>query len=197
MKRLLVIAAVPLAAVLTLAGCGGTDGDTTSGDAAPQRTAAQPFSDADVTFAQGMIPHHRQAIEMAGTAADRAANPRVKTLATDIEKAQGPEIEAMTGWLRAWGEDVPDDMSGMDHEGMDMPGTMSPEDMRDLERATGAEFDRMFLRMMIEHHEGAIDMARTEQADGENSDAVALAKKIERDQTAEIASMRKLLGAWR
>lgn len=198
-KKLSAVAAAPLAAVLLLAGCGGTGDDATTG-------AGTTFNDADVAFAQAMIPHHRQAIEMAEFAADRAASREVKALAADIEKAQDPEIETMISWLRARGEDVPDDTSGMGHDGtgdgmgegmdeggMDMPGMVPDEDMRGLDRATGGQFDRMFLQMMIRHHEGAIEMARTEQADGENADVVALAKQIETDQSAEIATMRKLL----
>jgi uncharacterized protein (DUF305 family) len=74
-----------------------------------------------------------------------------------------------------------------------MPGMMSDEDMTALEKATGAEFDQMFLTMMIEHHEGAIEMARTEQADGEYADAKALAEDIETAQTEEIQTMQGLL----
>jgi uncharacterized protein (DUF305 family) len=78
---------------------------------------------------------------------------------------------------------------------MGMPGMMSAEDMKSLEGSSGAGFDRMFVQMMIKHHEGAIEMARTEQANGKNADAIALAKQIEKAQAAEIAVMRGLLGA--
>lgn len=186
MKKFSALAAATLAAALALAGCGGPD-------ESPQ-TAAQ-FNDADVTFAQDMIPHHRQAIEMAMLADGRADRPEVKSLATDIERAQDPEIQTMTGWLEAWGEEVPEHASGMDHGGTDMPGMMSAEDMKALGQASGAAFDRMFLEMMIRHHEGAIQMARTEQANGKNADAIALAKQIEAAQTAEIATMRELPGS--
>jgi uncharacterized protein (DUF305 family) len=87
-------------------------------------------------------------------------------------------------------------MSGMDHDGMsgeDMPGMMAQEDMNGLKASTGAEFDQMFLTMMIEHHEGAIEMAETEQTEGQNPDAIALAKQIVADQQAEIQTMRALL----
>ena len=154
-------------------------------------------NDADVTFAQQMIPHHQQAIEMAELAETRAESQEVKDLAADIEAAQGPEIETMTSWLESWGEDVPDEgMSGMDHGDMssdEMTGMMSEEDMSELKNASGAEFDQMFLTMMIEHHEGAIEMAQTEQADGEFPDATALAEDIETAQTEEIQTMQALL----
>lgn len=180
MNRLPILAAVTTVAVLTLAGCGNDDADS---------QASEQFNDADVTFAQQMIPHHRQAVEMAQLAQERAASPEVKSLAADIERAQGPEIETMSSWLDAWGEDAPDEMDMP----MDMPGMMSEDEMADMEGMSGAAFDEMFLTMMIQHHEGAIEMAQTEQADGENPDAIALAEQIEADQTAEIATMRDLL----
>jgi uncharacterized protein (DUF305 family) len=185
MRKFPALAAVAVAAALALAGCAGTD-------RSPQ-DAAQSFNDADVAFGQDMIPHHRQAIEMAKLASDRAASTEVESLAAEIEKAQEPEIQTMTSWLEAWGEEVLEDMSGMGHGGMDMPGMMSAEDMMALEQASGADFDRMFLEMMIKHHAGAIDMARTEQANGQNRDAKDLAVKIEKGQSAEITTMRGLL----
>ncbi|MFE6648969.1 DUF305 domain-containing protein [Nocardioides sp. NPDC057772] len=175
------------ATVLVLAVRGGEDNDHTSAG----------HNDADVAFAQQMIPHHQQAIEMADLAETRAESQEVKDLAADIEAAQGPEIETMTGWLESWDEDVPEDgMSGMDHGDMsseEMTGMMSEEDMTNLENASGAEFDQMFLTMMIEHHEGAIEMAQTEQVDGEFPDATAMAEDIETAQAEEIETMRGLL----
>ncbi len=171
--------------LLTVAACGNED------------DAGAEHNDADVAFAQQMIPHHEQAVEMAELAETRAESQEVRDLAADIEAAQGPEIETMTGWLEEWGEEVDGDgMSGMDHGEMssdDMPGMMSEEDMAALEAATGAEFDQMFLTMMIEHHEGAIEMAKTEQAEGEFPDAVALAEDIESAQADEIEAMEALL----
>ena len=185
--RKTLIAAFLATSLLSLGACGNDD----------DSDASVGHNDADVTFAQQMIPHHQAAIEMAELAETRAESQEVKDLAADIEAAQGPEIETIAGWLESWGEDVPDDsMSGMEHGDMssdDMPGMMSEDDMADLEAASGAEFDQMFLTMMIEHHEGAIEMAKTEQADGKNPDAIALAEKIEKAQTAEIAKMKSML----
>jgi uncharacterized protein (DUF305 family) len=178
------LTAALVAAAAVLAACSNGGGDD--------------VNDADVTFAQEMIPHHRQATEMADLAATRSQDAEVLDLAERISAAQGPEIETMTGWLESWGEEVPEDMSGMDHSGMDhgsMPGMMSADQMAALEAASGPDFDRLFLEMMIEHHEGAIEMARTEQEDGSNADAVALAESIEEEQTAEVAEMRDLLAA--
>ena len=182
--------------LFTLTACGGSDG-----------AGADSHNEADVTFAQQMIPHHQQAIEMADLAESRAESQEVKELAADIKAAQGPDIETLTGWLEDWDEEVPDadmsDMSGMDHSGMDMSsdgssgmtGMMSEEDMTALEAASGADFDQMWLTMMIEHHQGAIEMAQTEQTEGEFDAAVELAEEIESAQTAEIAMMQDLLAS--
>ena len=199
MKRLLGLVALLLAATV-LTACG----DDGSGDAADAESSGSQFNDADVTFAQGMIPHHEQAVEMAQMAEERAQSPDVKQLAADIEAAQAPEIEQLTTWLEAWGEEVPgssgDDggMSGMDHGGdsMDMgEGMMSSDDMAMLSDAKGAEFDRMFLEMMTEHHQGAVEMAETEVADGEHPDAIRMAEDIIATQEAEIEEMKKLLAS--
>ena len=192
MKRIFGFVALLVAVAFIAAACGGNS-DTTS-------SSSSKFNAADVTFAQSMIPHHKQAIEMARMAKTKASSAQVKDLAAKIEGAQGPEITTMTGWLKDWGKKVPaDSMSGM--EGMDgmgsgsMPGMMSDADMKKLESASGANFDSMFLTMMISHHTGAIDMAKTEQQDGKNADAVALAKKVEADQAAEIDDMKSMLGS--
>jgi uncharacterized protein (DUF305 family) len=179
------LAAVAVAITLAPAGCGGDD--------TSQNTPEQ-FNDADVAFAQQMIPHHRQAIQMAQHAEQRAASAEVKKLAGEIEKFQDPEIRTMTGWLQAWGKEIPADTAHTGHGGSDMPGMMSDQEMNALQYASGVAFDRMFLQMMIKHHEGAIQMARTEQGNGQNTDAIALAKQIETDQTREIAVMNRLLG---
>jgi uncharacterized protein (DUF305 family) len=191
MKRTLMSITFAVMAALTVAGCGS---DTNSNDSTEKSDAK--FNDADVTFAQQMIPHHEQAVEMATMAQERASSTEVKQLAEKIAAAQGPEIDTMTGWLEDWDQEASSDsMGGMDDSGSDMSGMMSDAEMESMGAATGAEFDQMFLTMMIEHHTGAIEMAKTEQQDGENPDAIALAEKIEADQTAEIAQMEDLLGS--
>jgi uncharacterized protein (DUF305 family) len=203
MSKTLKLAAVVAAATLTLAAC-GTSNDTGSSGTSSSQSASSSSSkhnDADVSFARAMIPHHAQAVVMADMAQSHASDPKVKALAVDIKAAQGPEIEQMSGWLKAWGEKVPTagswDMNG---HGMGstptggMPGMMSSGQMSRLGKASGAPFDRMWLQMMIRHHEGAIEMARTEQNDGQSPAAVALAKKIEAAQTAEISKMQEMLG---
>nr|WP_148232654.1 DUF305 domain-containing protein [Janibacter sp. HTCC2649] len=194
MKRLFSALALALVATLTLAGCGTDDASTSAGGSG----LTSSHNEADLTFAQSMIPHHEQAVLMAKMATANASTTQLKELASTIEAAQGPEIETMGGWLKEWGEDVPSGNGGMDHDmgSMgDMPGMMSDDDMSKLDDSHGVAFDRMFLTMMVKHHTGAIEMARTEQSDGQNAEAVALAKKIEADQTAEIATMQGLLSA--
>lgn len=189
------MAAGLLVVAVGLGACGGDD-DPTLGSGSEETTttaagagsgAAAEHNDADVTFAQSMIVHHEQAIEMAQLAADRADSQEVLDLAARIEAAQQPEIEQMQGWIEDWDAESSD--MGGDH----MSGGMSDDDMTALEAANGAEFDRMFLEMMIEHHRGAITMAETEIADGQHPDAVELAGTIIEDQQTEIREMEGLL----
>lgn len=200
MKKMLAAFALVTTMGLALSACGDSSGNDADGTSGSSGQAAK-FNDADVEFAQQMIPHHEQAIEMAQVAETRAGSDEVKSLAADIEAAQGPEIETLEGWLESWGEDVPSgemDHGDMNHGSSDeggMAGMMDEEDMKSLEDASGAEFDRMFLQMMIEHHEGAVAMAETEVQDGENADAIAMAQKVISDQQAEIDLMNSLLGS--
>lgn len=216
--RVLLLPATLVAALLLTAcggaGDGGRDGDgQANGDAeatAPA-TSGEPNA-ADVSFAQGMIPHHRQAVEMSRLAADRADGADVRELAEEIERAQAPEIEQLSGWLTEWGEDVPadgadghgtDDGHGMDdadghgmadgHAGS-MPGMLDDAAMAELAEASGAEFDRRFLELMIEHHEGAVAMSRSQLKEGAHDPARELAEEIIATQQAEIDRMERLLG---
>ncbi|MBC7274476.1 MAG: DUF305 domain-containing protein [Streptomyces sp.] len=198
-------AAILVAAVgsaLVLAACGTEDGGSgaatgTTASASASDTAGA-HNDQDVDFAQGMIPHHQQAVQMAEMAATRASSAEVKDLASRIQQAQDPEIQTMSGWLEAWGEDVPSGMPDMDHGGhsggTDMPGMMGTEDMDELMGASGGGFDTMFLTMMVEHHEGAVEMAQTEKDKGRYGPAKKLADDIITAQQAEIEEMNQLLG---
>jgi uncharacterized protein (DUF305 family) len=158
-----------------------------------QADASAQFDDADVMFARMMYPHHAQAIEMAAMVEGRTDNPDVVALASAIEAAQQPEMERMTAWLAEWGQPAPSsDMGEMDHGSG--TGMMTQQDMDALTAATGPEFDRRWLTMMIEHHEGAIEMANSEIADGSNPDAQEMARTIVATQQQEIDTMRVLLG---
>ena len=205
MKHNLRTIALPatLAATLVLAACGTAD---TSGmsDMSPSASAAGGASSstaknsADVEFATMMIPHHAQAITMSDTALKQATNPDVKALASTIKAAQSPEIKLMSGWLTAWGAPVPgndggSDMSGMGGMGDQSGGMMSADEMAALGKATGPAFDRLWLKMMIRHHQGAVAMAKTALAKGKNPDALKLARSIITGQSAEITQMNSIL----
>ena len=189
------------AAALVLAACGGNgdssaghDGHTSKSPSASASASQGQHNAADVAFAKGMIPHHRQAVEMADLAPSRAESAEVKKLAEDIKKAQDPEIKTLSGWLTSWGEEVPTE-GAMDHSahGAD-GGMMTPEEMDQLKNSSGKAFDTAFMEMMIKHHEGAVAMAKTEQADGAYAPAKKMAGAIITSQTAEITQMRKMLG---
>jgi uncharacterized protein (DUF305 family) len=200
MNRSTALAAALVAGTLVLAACGGTDaghgsmsGDTSASTSSSTSAGAEAaYNDADVTFAAGMIPHHESAIEMAGLADGRAADPRVKDLAGRIQAAQGPEIETLTGWLQQWDAD---DAGGMSHGSMGHgeEEAMTGQDMAALTAAGGTEFDRLFLTQMVAHHRGAVQMAEAELADGRNPDAISLAETIRDTQATEIAEMEQLL----
>ncbi|UYB41052.1 DUF305 domain-containing protein [Streptomyces sp. Je 1-4] len=201
-RRLALVAATAASAVL-LAACGGNDSGSHSAHRSPSKSASSPGASAsagahnaaDVAFAKGMIPHHRQAVEMAGLAATRASSSQVKELATKIEQAQDPEIKTMSGWLTAWGEQVPEEMPGMDHSAHSgMAGMMSTKEMEALKKKSGKDFDTAFMEMMVEHHQGAVEMAGTEKKKGAHGPAKTLADAVIKAQNAEIVRMNKLLG---
>ena len=211
LKNRLLTTSGAITLALTLAACGG--GTEEAGDPVAETTTATAetagtstgtaaggevdtaHNDADTMFAQMMIVHHEGAIEMADLAVENAGSEEVRSLAEGISAAQGPEIEQMTSWLEAWGEDTAPmgGMEGMDHGGMDMEGMSQEEAMGELEGLSGAEFDRRFLELMTAHHEGAVEMSEAELADGENPQALELAQKIIDDQQAEIAKMQQML----
>ena len=188
---------IAIALTATLAACGSDDTATTDSIAvtdAPSATGEVTLNAADIEFAQGMIAHHEQAIEMAEIALDPAtgASPEVVDLATRIQAAQDPEVELMTGWLTAAGEPVAMDTSD-GHDMSSMEGMMTADQMDEMAAMTGADFDQMWLEMMIAHHEGAISQSETVKADGSNVDVLLLADQIITAQQAEIAEMQALL----
>jgi uncharacterized protein (DUF305 family) len=203
-RTLAAAGAVVLAAGVTLGACSssGDHGSMSMSTTTVAPVAAIPadaeFNATDVGFAQGMIPHHAQAIVMADMALEQSSDSDVTELATEIKAAQAPEIEQLTAWLTTWGQPVPDASGGMDHsmdgmDGMMMSGMMSDADMARLGNASGTDFDTMWLQMMIQHHEGAITMARDEVAGGEYAATKAMAQSIITSQQAEIDTMNALL----
>jgi uncharacterized protein (DUF305 family) len=201
----IVAAAAALTVGVVLSGCDTNTTASSSSSPAASQSVALTHNQPDVAFAQNMIPHHAQAIAMSRLAAQRAESPQVKDLSAGIQAALQPEIDQMTGWVRAWHEPVPatnspmdgtgqGDIGQMDHDSNGpMPGMMSGDQMQQLEQATGPEFDRMFLQMMITHHQGAITMAQTELRAGQNLAARQLAQRIIDSQQREITEMQVLL----
>ncbi len=191
-------AALILAAGLAVAGCSANSTSNEPESTSPAATATEnatelggDFNDADAMFATMMIPHHEQAIDMSDMVlAKNDVDEDVRKLAEEIKQAQGPEIDQLQEWLDDWG--VASDNNSSGHEGHG-DGMMSDDDMSALESASGPEASRLFLEQMIVHHEGAVDMARTEVAEGQNADAVILAQQIINAQTSEIQQMHDML----
>jgi uncharacterized protein (DUF305 family) len=184
-------AGIALATALMLTGC--ASGDTgappaASSSASTEDTAAASANDADTMFVQAMRPHHEQAVEMSDELLSKTGvSDEVRALATGITAAQGPEIQQLDRWADEWGIE---EMPRMDH-GTD--GMMSDADMQEFAAAEGTEAEQLFLRQMIEHHTGAIEMAQSEIDDGENPDAVEMAEGIVVTQEDEISRMRALV----
>ncbi len=164
-----------------------------------------PYNQADVTFMQGMIPHHAQAVVMAKMAKSHGAREDVRILCERILVAQSDEITLMRNWLRDRGQVVPaadathhkHTLNGVSHD-MLMPGMLTPEEMTALDKARGPEWDRLFLLGMIKHHEGALSMVDDLfEAYGslQDDDMFKFASDVYADQTTEIDFMQKMLDA--
>jgi uncharacterized protein (DUF305 family) len=175
---------------VALASCGGSSSSNPSDTSV---VVSADFNDDDVMFAQMMIPHHEQAIEMSDIALDPTvmAADVVKNLALKIKAAQDPEIQQMTGFLSLWNKSLTMDES-MDHSDM-MSGMLSAEELSRLSTLRGVDFDRAWLTGMIAHHEGAVEMAEAVLKDGVNTAVRELADAIIKGQEAEIAEMRNLI----
>jgi uncharacterized protein (DUF305 family) len=189
MKKLLT-ATVVLALGLGVAACSSSSSSSNSSDTI---SASADFNDADVMFAQMMIPHHEQAIEMSDIALDptTGAGEDVLALARQIKDAQDPEIAQMTALLTSWGQPLMMD-SSMDHSTM-MSGMLSADELNELSSLRGSAFDTAWLLAMIAHHEGALEMAVDVQKSGKNAEVQILAAEIIAGQEAEITFMRTLL----
>lgn len=195
--RIAGVAGAALIATIALSGCtsnlgapknnsgsGMMDGNGMMGN----NSNSSGFSGSDIMFAQMMIPHHQQAVDMGTLAETRALSPEVKALAAKIKAEQAPEITQMKGWLSDSNSSM-----GMGHDmGHGMGGMLSDADMKALENASGAAFDKLYLEGMIAHHEGAINMAQM-VLDSNNDEARALGEAIVSSQTEQIAYMKTLL----
>ena len=203
-----VMDAVAVAVLVSVAACSSSDNNqatqtstTTVVVTSPSPEGAQPHNQADVTFAQQMIPHHQQAIQMSDVILDKQEiDPRVVDIANQIKVAQGPEKEQMQGWLTQWGQQTPPSGSTTPSgssmpSGPKMPGMMSDQEMTALQNSEGVEVSKLFLTMMIHHHQGAITMAQTEQKSGQNAPALALAKSIITNQQQQIDTLQNILAS--
>ena len=186
-----------IAAALFLSSC---NGPASNGQADRPQTdqpviTGQPagYNADDVAFATNMIPHHQQAVESSAMVPDRSTNAELAALAQQISAAQQPEIDVMKVFLVQWNEN-PDDNSGHGGHGNTMQGMVDAAAMTKLESLNGAEFDKLWLESMVSHHQGAIEMAKAEIANGDNVDAKTLAKNIVATQEAEIGQMKQMLG---
>ncbi|MEO3855188.1 DUF305 domain-containing protein [Acrocarpospora sp. B8E8] len=149
-------------------------------------TPEKGYNDADVTFAASMIPHHLQTLDLTQLAGTRAHDLWVRDLAGRVRSQREPEIRVLKGLLDNWGEQpLPRDQK--------LPGGVTQAKMTELAAASGTAFDRMFITLMIDHHEGALALATSEQEQGAHGDAKALAGGILVTQEAELKEMKKYL----
>jgi uncharacterized protein (DUF305 family) len=184
--------AVTLLLAVLIGGCGAEDeaADSVVGKGASRRNSA------DIEFARKMIPHHAQAVAMVNLTLGGQARPELAATAEEIMMQQTGETSKMSTWLQDWGKPVPRTM--IDHVGhtmgdTSMPGALTKAEFHHLEKAKGREFERMWLQAMIAHHEGAIQIAKTEQANGANPAAKRLAAQMIQIQQAQLQELRRLL----
>ena len=226
MKKVLAISAAATAALFVLTACNSSNSDGTTSTPMSMSVESSSSADAsthnqaDVTFAEQMIPHHSQAVEMSDMLLSKdGIDPRVTALAEQIKAAQGPEIEQLQAWLTSWGQSssssgmnmptTSHNMEGMTPStSMNMPmpmpsesmgtmpgmeGMMSAEDMTALQNAQGTDAAKLFLTQMIDHHRGAVAMAQTEVDSGQYPEAISMAQNIIRTQNEEITTMEDIL----
>ncbi|MGN9842782.1 DUF305 domain-containing protein [Nonomuraea sp. H19] len=176
------------APVLVPGSPGGPGRTATPGERVGQ--TPKPATASDVRFAEAMIPHHRQALEMTSLVDERTTTPSIRAFARSITAAQTPEIKAMTGWLAELGRQAP---AGHEHGQAAGYGMASEEELNALRAARGTAFDRLFLQLMTKHHQGAVKMAGEELANGRDQRMRMLAKDVYSGQSIEIARMKQVL----
>ena len=193
-RRLLVLTTVVAMGCISLAACSG--GESADSDSSPSDSAAPDatWNDADVAFVQGMIPHHEQAVEMSEMMTGRTVSNSTAALAEQIRAAQTTEVSLMQGFLADWGVEL-DPHAGHSGDHSMGEGMMSDEQLDELESAGGVDFERMWLTMMLEHHQGAVAMANTVLSGGSDPRVRTLAEGIVAAQQAEIAQIEALLAS--
>ena len=194
--RVAMSSAAAAVTALILSACGSQNADTQNqaGDMGSMpgmnksTAAAQAsFNDADVAFAQMMIPDHQMTAKMAKLAQKKAASDDLKTLAADMQQGQSQAVDKLQGWLKTWGKPASAEMAGMG-----MPGAMTEKDMTMLETMGGMKFDMTFAQIMINHHKGSIQMAKDEQATGANAEAKAMAASMVKTQQEQIEKLQQI-----
>jgi uncharacterized protein (DUF305 family) len=185
------------AVIIVLASCSGPSAPERTGPTGPSPThdsRSAEHNAADVAFAEGMIPHHRQAVDMTAMVPSRSTNPDLLVMATHISSDQQAEILTMKGLLAQWGvQDAPSHENPADHSGMHIAGMVDDATLNKIQSLSGPSFDALWMTSMISHHQGAISMARNEIDQGRSSDAIKLATMIISAQQREIAQMNHLL----
>ena len=192
-----------LVLAIVMAGCTGPadsagDGNSETGSTETPVITGEPagYNADDVAFATNMVPHHKQAIDLSKLVPERSTNPELAALASQIAAVQQPEINILNVFLVQWNEN-PDvgssDPEGHAGHGESMQGMVDDATLSKLESLRGAEFDKLWLESMISHHQGAVEMAKAEIANGENVDAIAMANTMVATQEAEIAQMKQML----
>lgn len=195
--------AVALLTALLVSSCGDASSpdehagptETLGADAAQADTGQAVHNADDVEFAQKMIKHHQQAVEIAAMAQANSADPQVRGLANAFITTQTPQIQVFRAWLAQWG--APETTGQRATGSTDMPGTLDRSAMDRLEMLSGPEFDQLWLESMINHHQGAVTMSEAEIANGRNADAIAVAKVMIAGQQAEIDQMDRVLAVIR
>jgi uncharacterized protein (DUF305 family) len=182
-----------LATAVVVSSCSKTDDHTQHATATSTSSMVAAHNADDVMFAQMMIQHHQQAVDLAAMAAVHTTNQAVRILAAKISAEQQPEIQAMKALLLQWDVD-PNAMGDHGGHGSAMQGIVDDATMTKLKSLNGPEFDTLWLQAMIGHHQGAIDMAKTEIAKGQSADMTAMAKTMVTAQQAEIDQMKQMLG---
>ncbi|EHB55358.1 protein of unknown function DUF305 [Mycolicibacterium rhodesiae JS60] len=182
-----------LATAVVVSSCAKTEDHSQHAASTTTSSTVAAHNADDIMFAQMMIPHHEQAVELAGMASEHSTNQAVLALASTISAEQQPEINAMKALLLQW--DVDPNSTG-DHggHGASMQGMVDDATMAKLKSLNGPEFDTLWLQAMIGHHQGAIEMAKAEIANGQSVDMTAMAKNMLTAQQAEIDQMKQMLG---
>jgi uncharacterized protein (DUF305 family) len=188
---------VAAAAAIVLASCSGPSTPERTGPTGPSAThdsQSAEHNTADIAFAEHMIPHHRQAVDMTAMVPSRSTNPDLLVIATHISSDQQAEILTMKGLLAQWGvPDAPSHENPENHSGMHIAGMVDGPTLNEIQSLSGPPFDALWTTSMITHHQGAIAMAQNEIDQGRSSDAIKLAKMIISAQQREIAQMNHLL----